>query len=65
MTNYSYRMYQVDNVLDEQEMRAALVQSTRESRQIQLPNISGQLDATVAKVKVLLAGTPKPSQQCC
>jgi hypothetical protein len=58
-------MYQVDNVLDEREMRESLIQSKRESRQIQLPNIAEQLDATVAKVKVGLAGTPKPSQQCC
>ena len=65
MTNYSYRMYQVDNVFDEQEMREALIQSKREPRQIQLPNIAEQLEATVANVKVLLAGPPKPSQQSC
>jgi DNA-binding transcriptional regulator YiaG len=58
-------MYQVDHVLDEQEVREALIQSRRESRQIQLPNIAERLDSTVAKVKVWLAGTPKPSQQCC
>jgi hypothetical protein len=58
-------MYQVDNVLDEQFVREALIQSKRDSRQIQLPNIAERLDATVAKVNVSLAGTPKPSQQCC
>jgi DNA-binding transcriptional regulator YiaG len=58
-------MYQVDNVLDEQMMREALIQSKRESRQFQLPNIAEQLDATMAQVRVWFAGTPKPSQQCC
>jgi hypothetical protein len=65
MTHYNYRMYQVDNVFDEQEMRKALIQSKRRSRPIQLPNIAEQLDAAVSQVKVWLSGTPKPSQQCC
>ena len=65
MTHYNYRMYQVDNVLDEQAMREALVQSKREPRQIQLPNISEPLQAAVAKLKVWRAGTPDPTPQCC
>ncbi|MGD8735452.1 MAG: hypothetical protein PVJ23_08415 [Anaerolineae bacterium] len=65
MTNYHYRMYQVANALDEQEVRERLVQSKRQSRQIQLPNIVEHLESVVEKFEALLAGTPKPSQECC
>jgi hypothetical protein len=58
-------MYQVDNVFDEKEMRKKLAQSKRESRQIQLPNIGERLESVVEKFETLLAGTPKPSQECC
>jgi hypothetical protein len=65
MTNYHYRMYNVANAIDEQEVREALIRSKRESRQVQLPNVGERLDTMVTRVKTWFAAPPKPSQQCC